>query len=243
MTSVSALGPSAFNYSAYGPERFLHYYQQITHALRFSPKTVLEVGPGDHTVTDFLRRKGVEVETYDNDPLLEPTYIGDVRQPLEVPKRYDMVLASEVVEHMNVRWLPSVLRNLRDVLKEDGVLVLSVPYTTLRLFDPHGRIVSCEGRFQTGVPMYQFYRLAVPLLFFYRWLVKGLPPGVAIRVPGIPDYADDRFDVHHWDLGYQPTTRRLVREILRKEYSILDEQVYLRTNCVFFTLKKPAALS
>src|SRR5712671_3305985 len=107
--TVTPLRDSVFNYTDYMPERFLHYYQQITHVLEFQPKRMLEIGPGDHTVTDFLRRKGIEVETYDNDPKLDPTYLGDIRKALVTRGGYDLVLASEVFEHMNVKWLPDIL--------------------------------------------------------------------------------------------------------------------------------------
>ena len=218
---VTPLQDSVFNYTDYMPERFLHYYQQITHVLAFQPRRMLEIGPGDHTVTDFLRRKGVEVETYDNDPKLDPTYLGDIRKELVTRGPYDLVLASEVFEHMNVKWLPQVLRNIRRVLAPGGILLVSLPYSTLRLFPPrrnYGRIVSCEGRLHTHIPLYVLHTLL-------------------LRRSVLPTYPDDKFDVHHWDLGILPTTRRAVRKIFTQQFSLVLEKAYVNTNCVFFALQ------
>jgi methyltransferase family protein len=236
----SALGASVFNYSDYTAERFLHYYQQIFHVLKHAPATVLEIGPGDHTVTDFLRRKGIAVETYDNDPRLGPTYLGDIRRDLVTTKRYDLVLASEVFEHMNVKWLPRVLTSLRGVMGHESVLVVSLPYSTVRLFPPrttYGRIVSCEGRLHTRVPLYVADRLLWPLRAGHRLLVGRVGIRRALEARTMPAYPDDRFDVHHWDLGVAPTTRSAVRRIFQKQFVIADERAYVNSNCVFFVLR------
>ena len=219
--TVTRLEDSVFNYTDYMPERFLHYYQQITHVQAFQPRRVLEIGPGDHTVTDFLRRKGVEVDTYDNDPKLQPTYLGDIRQPLVTHGPYDLVLASEVFEHMNIKWLPDILRNIRRVLAPRGILLVSLPYSTLRLFPPrnnYGRIISCEGRLHTHIPLYFLHTLL-------------------LRRSVLPTYPDDKFDVHHWDLGIRPTTRRAVRKIFAQQFDVVLEKAYVNTNCVFFALR------
>src|SRR2546422_11302860 len=110
---VMALGDSPSNrpWSNIGPENFLHFYQQLDNVLAQSPRRVLEVGPGDHTVTDFLRRKGVEVDTVDFDAELHPDFVRDLRQPLDLPRAYDVVLAAEVLEHMPFRWFDTAGAN------------------------------------------------------------------------------------------------------------------------------------
>ena len=235
-----ALGDSPFNYRDISADRFLHYHQQIVYVLRHAPKSVLEIGPGDHTVTDFLRRKGIAVETLDNDPRLRPTYLADLREPFSTPRRYDVVLASEVFEHMNIKWLPRVLANIREAIAPGGALVVSVPYSTVRLFPPratYGRIVSCEGRVLTHIPLHAADVVVWPARALYQLLVQrtGLRQALARRT--LPTYPDDCFDVHHWDLGIAPTTRRVVRQIFKKTFDVTDERPYVNTNCVFFTLR------
>jgi SAM-dependent methyltransferase len=237
---VAGLGDSIFNYSDYSPDRFLHYHQQLQFVLARRPSTVLEIGPGDHTVTDILRRKGIDVDTLDSDPKLLPTYLGDIRQPFAIDRRYDVVLASEVFEHMNIRWLPVVMANICRVMAPGGTLVTSMPYSTVRLFPPrstYGRVISCEGRVHTHVPLHVADVMIWPLRALYRALVQrsGLRHALAQRT--FPVYADDRVDVHHWDLGVAPTTRSVVRRLLADQFLIDEERAFVNTNCVFFVLR------
>jgi SAM-dependent methyltransferase len=237
---VNELGDSVFNYASYDEYRFIHYFQQIKHVLKHSPRTVLEIGPGDHTITDFLRRKGIEVETFDNDESLSPTYLGDIREEFKVNRQYDLVLASEVLEHMNIEYLPKVLCNIKKVLKPGGILVISLPYSTLRFFSPtnnYGRFISSAGRLKTYIPMYVAFRILKPIHIAYRILIKRNGMRAALHANRISRYPDDRFDVHHWDLGFEPTTRKFVRGILKELLTLLDEHVYVNTNCVFFILR------
>jgi len=240
-TKVVTLGKSPFNYSDYSPERFIHYYQQIMHVLRFAPNAMLEIGPGDHTVTDFLRRKGINVETYDNDEALSPTYLGDIRQPLLINKTYDLILASEVLEHMNIKWLSQTLSYIKKNMADDGILLVSIPYSTVRLFPPrnkYGKIISCEGRIHTYIPMHIFTSLTYPLRIFYRLVIKRQGFTKALEKLDVPHYPDDEFVAHQWDLALKPTTRKFVRKIFEEHFSVLEETIYVNTNCVFYALKR-----
>src|ERR1700694_3362087 len=92
------LGDSPFNYDDYSAFRFIHYWQQIHHIRKLKPGKILEIGPGDHTVTDFLRRKGFGIQTLDNDSRLHPDYQRDIRERLNIDARFDLVLACEVLD-------------------------------------------------------------------------------------------------------------------------------------------------
>jgi len=218
---------------------FIHYYQQIHHCIKLKPIRVLEIGPGDHTVTDFLRRHGIAVRTLDNDPRLHPDYVGDIRKELPIDEKFDLVLASEVLEHTNIRYLETILENIKRVMATDAYLVVSIPYTTIRLFpgrSKYGRIISCEGRIYTHIP-YFFLQWVRPFIRgIYRIVMKRQVRG-AFEI-GIPEFPDDRYDVHHWDLGFWPTTRGRVRNILKKRFTIVEEKAYVDTNCVFFVMKR-----
>lgn len=237
--AVGALRDSVFNYQDYTVWRFIHYYQQVHHVLRWRPRSVLEVGPGDHTVTDFLRRKGIAVKTLDSDPSLCPDYLHDIRLPLRVDERFDLILASEVFEHMRFERLGTVLENLKTVIVPGGLMIVSLPYSTIRLFPErpdYGRIVSCEGRLMTRVP-YSSIQPLLTLLRGLKRLLRGRPLDDVFEPYAIPRFPDDKVDVHHWDLGFRPTTRRVVRAILRRYFEIVDERAYVNTNCVFFDLR------
>ena len=128
---TTKLGNSVFNYKSYDEYRFIHYYQQINHILKLNPKSVLEIGPGDYTVTDFLRRKGIKVKTFDNDKLLNPDYIGDIRN-INIKEKFDLVLLSEVLEHVKFEYFEKIVRKLSEISKK--WVVISLPYPHIRLF-------------------------------------------------------------------------------------------------------------
>lgn len=249
MTSYYAL-------ETYSRERFLHYRLQVLHVLALAPATVLEIGPGDHTVTDILRRRGVTVHTLDNDAALAPDFVGDIRRPLPVTGRYDVVLASEVLEHSDYRWTPTILENFTTVLAAGGHIVLSLPYSTVRLFPPRSNvqwrshagalerlgIISAEGRVRTGIPISRIQPLLTVARAAYK-LARRAPLRDALRPYRIEPVADDRFDVHHWDLGLAPTTRSRFRRDLRARFDIVKEATDGETNAAFFVLRPKSAPS
>lgn len=242
---IEKLGDSVFNYDFYSADRFIHYFQQIECVLKLKPNTMLEVGPGDHCVSDFLARKGISVKTFDQDVNLHPDYSGDIRKELNIPERFDLVLASEVLEHFDLKFLNSALANISGLLRDNGHLVISAPYSTLRLFpvstQRYGRIFSCAGILHTGMPLYFFHPIFIALRVAYRLVVKreSLKRCFSTRI--IPEYEENRFDVHHWDLGIYRKTRPFVEETIRKHFNIVERLTYLNTNVIFYICKKRAS--
>lgn len=240
MTEQQKLGDSIFNYTDYTVFRFIHYFQQIQFILCLKPKRMLEIGPGDYTVTDFLRRKGFAVDTLDNDPLLRPDYLGDIRQPLQVKQTYDLIVAAEVFEHMNFKWLPTVLENLKAVLEPGGHLLVSVPYSNIRFLPArpdYGKFLSCEGRIMTGLPWYALNFFQNPLRVVSRFM-RGWGWKRAFKLDSLPVFPDDKYDVHHWDVGFFPTRASVVRRVMAEHFTLVQEKCYLDTNCVFYLLRK-----
>ncbi len=236
-----ALGKSRFNYADYTEARFVHYFQQIRRVLALRPRRVLEIGPGDHTVADFLQRKGITVRTLDNDVDLRPDYVANLRRPLPIAESFDVVLASEVFEHFRFEELETLLAHVKAVLAPGGRVVVSLPYSTIRLFPPRGRshaVLSCEGRLHTGLPYYALQAVLTVVRGLYRTLVRREPPRRAFAFyPAFVAYPADRHDVHHWDLGTWPTTRRRVRAVFARHFAVIEEHVERETNCVFFVLR------
>jgi hypothetical protein len=81
-------------------------------------------------------------------------------------------------------------------------------------------------------------------MFFPRALRRMVAGGSwrdALPANAIPEYPEDRVDVHHWDLGMQPTTRRRVRRVLQQRFELIEESVHVDTNCVFYCLAPTTA--
>lgn len=229
-------------YDPVNPFVFEHHYQQLNHILRLAPKTVLEIGPGEYTATDYLRRRGISVTTFDNAPGAD--YVGDMRKPPNIPETFDLVFASEVFEHVDFRYLDQILEAFKRNVKEGGKFLISLPYGTIRLFPKSkefGRFVSCEGRVLTGIPIWVAQPFLTVIRGFKRLLFDGKAPREAFEYYKMPEYPDDDFIQHHWDAGTFPTTRRCIRQVFRKHFTIINEVVYLNTNCIFFLLERGPA--
>lgn len=235
------LGPSYFNVDAdYTEFTFIGYYQQIRHVLQLKPKTLLVIGVGDHLVSDFLQRKGIAVKTLDVDPDLRPDFERDIRKPLSITEKFDVVLACEVFEHFAFMDFETAIENIVPVVGK--YLVISMPYPTIRLFprrSKYGRIVSCEGRLYTYLP-WNLYRDAFNFLRFLKRIGRyKLHLASAWRDAfNEPKWPSTKYDVHHWDLSRTGTSRRDVRRILSKHATLIEQKVYYDTNCVFFTLER-----
>jgi hypothetical protein len=72
-----------------------------------------------------------------------------------------------------IRWLERALQNITKVIMDGGWLVVSLLYSTIRLFperSKYGRIVSCEGRLCTHIPFYWIQPMLTLMRVIYRIL-------------------------------------------------------------------------
>jgi hypothetical protein len=199
------------NFEHYDKYRFIHYYQQLKHILVAQPKNVLEIGPGDNLVRDFLVRCDIPVKTIDIDPEKNPNICGDFRtMNLAKIAKADVVLCSEVLEHFNFnRWFEESLKRLAALSKRR--VILSLPLATIRLFGSKGRffgLFGCDGIINTHIPW-----------FFLHY----------------PQKSDKDF-THHWEIGKRHTSLKKVKQTISKYFIINSYSKYYNTNCVIFDL-------
>jgi SAM-dependent methyltransferase len=103
-----------------------NYWYQIDAILKANPKRVLEIGPGNMTVADMLRKAGVEVVTVDIDPELKPDHVASVTDLPFQDSAFDAVLCCEVLEHLPYECFVPALRELRRVTGQ--WLILGLPH-------------------------------------------------------------------------------------------------------------------
>ncbi|MDP2918242.1 MAG: methyltransferase domain-containing protein [bacterium] len=117
--------------------RWISYWHQIDEASALKNiHSILEVGPGNKIVADTLAKMGYAIQTLDNDPRSQPDFIGQIEKVKTLPdQKFDLVLASEVLEHIPYAEFPSALRNLRRLTKK--YLLLTLPYTSRGTFKPY----------------------------------------------------------------------------------------------------------
>ncbi len=105
-------------------DRWISYWQQIESVLSVSPENVLEIGIGNHTVTNYLRQQGIEVKTLDVLEELKPDFVASVvKMPLP-EKSFDVVLAAEILEHLPFEDFSQALLEINRVSKKYAVISL-----------------------------------------------------------------------------------------------------------------------
>lgn len=107
-------------------KRWISYWYQIREVLGLKPKKVLEIGIGNKTVSDYLKKCGIKVVTLDIDKNLEPDYIGSITELTEIFKKnsFDVILCAEVLEHLPFSNFEKSLTEIKDVTKKHVVLTL-----------------------------------------------------------------------------------------------------------------------
>lgn len=80
--------------------RFISYYYQIDLIRKLNPDSVLEIGIGNKTVSNYLQQNEIKIETCDFDKELKPDYIADIRDLPFKDNSYSAVIACEVLEHL-----------------------------------------------------------------------------------------------------------------------------------------------
>jgi SAM-dependent methyltransferase len=104
--------------------RFASYWHQITDVLATGARSCLEIGTGSGVVKDALTRAGVEVTAVDIAEDLGPDLIGDVRDLPCEEGSFDVVLASQVLEHIPWADVPKAVAELHRVSRSHAVVSL-----------------------------------------------------------------------------------------------------------------------
>lgn len=107
--------------------RFSSYWYQIQAIWNVVERgdSILEIGPGNNFLKDYLSRRGILVETLDITAETEPTYSGSVASIPCSNEKFTCVCAFEVLEHQPFELLISSLAEMSRVSK--NVVLFSVP--------------------------------------------------------------------------------------------------------------------
>jgi hypothetical protein len=111
--------------------RWASYWHQITEVLRIDADSCLEIGTGSGVVKRILVGLGVAVTSVDIDDELKPDLVGDVRALPCDSEAFDVVLASQVLEHIPWADVPDALAELHRVSRSH--VVVSLPQAGMNL--------------------------------------------------------------------------------------------------------------
>jgi len=91
----------------------------------FDQPKILEVGKGNGFVSDFFKKANYHMTTFDINPNLEPDIVGNVLDLSSlVQSKPNILLCSEVLEHMEFKYFEQTLEQLRLVSSEYVILTL-----------------------------------------------------------------------------------------------------------------------
>lgn len=113
---------SKYNYI----ERWISYWHQIKEVNNLKPSQILEIGPGNKFVTNYLLSLGYDVKTLDISNNNQPDVIGSVLKLPFNENNFDLILCSEVLEHLPFNDFTLALSQIRRVTKK--YVVLSLPH-------------------------------------------------------------------------------------------------------------------
>lgn len=118
-----------FNLNYDKKARWISYWYQIHEVISQNPKTVLEIGVGNNTVSDYLKKIGLKVTTCDFDKNLNPDVCASVLKLPFKDNSFDMVLCAEVLEHTSYSDFTKALSELYRVSKNK--VIITLPHSSL----------------------------------------------------------------------------------------------------------------
>ncbi len=135
-------------------DRWISYWYQLAFVRKADPSSLLEIGPGNGSVTDALRKEGIMVTTCDIAHDTHPDVVGSVTALPFPDVTFDTVLAAEVLEHIRYEDVPRALSELHRVSRNH--VIISLP-------DP-GYVFS----FSTKLPLMRRLSFLLKIPFFWE---------------------------------------------------------------------------
>ncbi len=124
MSKIQVKPEHYFNLKYDSKARWISYWYQINEVLNLKPKNILEIGIGNKTVSDYLKKLGFETVTCDFDKSLKPDVVGNVMKLPFKKNSFDLVLCAEVLEHLPFEKFPKALREIKRVSRHSVVITL-----------------------------------------------------------------------------------------------------------------------
>lgn len=123
------VGPNLYFCKSYDTkERFISYWHQIDEVIKLNPKKALEIGVGNSFVSNYLKKRGINLITLDIDKRLNPDVLGSILQ-LPFPSAFfDVIICYEILEHLPYKDFNMSLSEIYRVSKSHAIF--SIPDVT-----------------------------------------------------------------------------------------------------------------
>lgn len=109
-------------------ERFISYWYQIEEILRFQQDSILEIGIGNRFVSDYLKKRELNMTTLDIDIALNPDCAGSVLNIPFAERAFHTIAGFELLEHIPYKDFKNALREMKRVSKRN--ILISLPDVT-----------------------------------------------------------------------------------------------------------------
>lgn len=191
---------------------WFRYFHIIKDILRLAPARVLEIGTGDGFVRRIVEPEVDCFRVMDVNERLSPEYLRDVRdRDPALEAAFDLVLAADVLEHIEFAELGGVLGNIHSYLAPGGHFLATIPHR--------------RSYFLFMSPTYVPHVLAVPTGFlspgaFYRRFIKRR---IWIDPHHCWEIGDGRIKRHHVEDAFRGSGFEIVRRrsLLYVDYWVL----------------------
>jgi hypothetical protein len=125
--SPNTIPSSFFHQGMVGKGRWNSYYYQVQNVIQLQPNSVLEIGLGNHVVSDYLKIRVSRYLSMDIDFHVLPSVYASITNIPFHNNGFDVILAAEVLEHLPFEAFTPVLLELRRVTKK--FVIISIPQT------------------------------------------------------------------------------------------------------------------
>lgn len=106
-----------------------HVFQD---AIKIKPRSILEIGVGNGILEGLLGSRVGHYVTLDINGRLEPDVVEDLRCHCpSLVDMYDLVVCTQVLEHIDFDDVPQCLHNIYSYLKKGGRLMITLPHQKL----------------------------------------------------------------------------------------------------------------
>lgn len=135
------------------PEEVKLTIEQLEKHIPKSAKTCIDVGaegkaygeirqPWNKNFYDYLEYRRLAVSTMDIEPNTNPSYVHDITKPTDQIGKFDIVLATHLLEHIPSDKLDKAIKNLEQMTSPESFLWVSVP----NIYPHHAKPIDNEWR-------------------------------------------------------------------------------------------------
>ena len=128
--------------------RWASMWHQLDEVIRLNPGSVLEIGPGPGLFKAIAVSLGINVETLDLDPDLEPDHVASVFEMPFEHETFDVVCAFQMLEHLSFDRSLAAFKEMSRVAR--NAVVVSLPDAARRW--PYSVYVPKIGEVQFSIP-------------------------------------------------------------------------------------------